>query len=54
MAVRLPLSTDEGILMTDRCALFDQRWQMIEDSVSPPQLMGRPRRNGRQMLDEIF
>ena len=40
--------------MTDRYALSDQRWHMVEDSVSPPQLMGRPRRNDRQMLDGIF
>ena len=45
MVVRLPLSTDKGVLMTERYALSDQRWQMIEDSVSLPQLMGRPRRN---------
>lgn len=40
--------------MAGRYALSDQRWQMIEDIVSPPQSIGRPRRDDRQMLDGIF
>ncbi len=40
--------------MTGRYELFDERWHMIEDIVSPPQVMGRPRRDDRQMLNGIF
>ena len=40
--------------MTGRYELSDQRWQMIEDIVSPPQTMGRPRRDDRQMLNGIL
>lgn len=40
--------------MVGRYELSDQRWQMIEDIVSPPQTMGRPRRDDRQMLNGIF
>lgn len=37
--------------MTGRYELSDQ---MIEDIVSPPQIMGRPRRDGRQMLNGVL
>lgn len=40
--------------MTGRYELSDQRWQMIEDIVSPPQTMGRPRRDDRQMLNGVL
>ena len=40
--------------MADRYELSDQRWHMIEDIVSPPQVMGRPRRDDRQMLNGIL
>ncbi|WP_422822318.1 transposase [Vreelandella nanhaiensis] len=40
--------------MTGRYELSDQRWQMIKDIVSPPQTMGRPRRNDHQMLNGIL
>ena len=40
--------------MAGRYALSDQCWQMIEDIVSPPQSIERPRRDDRQMLDGIF
>ncbi len=39
--------------MTGRYELSSQRWALIEDIVSPPQ-MGRPRRDDRQMLNGIF
>lgn len=40
--------------MVGRYELSDARWQMIEDIVSLPQPMGRPRRDDRQMLNGIF
>lgn len=40
--------------MTGRYELSSQRWALIEDIVSPPQTMGRPRRDDRQMLNGIF
>lgn len=40
--------------MTDRYEISAQRWAMIETIVSPPQRMGRPRRNDRQMLNGIL
>lgn len=40
--------------MVGRYELSDQRWQMIEDIVSPPQTLGRPRRDDRQMLNGVF
>ncbi len=40
--------------MTERYELSDERWHMIEDIVSPPQVMGRPRRDDRQVLNGIF
>lgn len=40
--------------MTGRYALSDERWKVIQDIVSPPQKMGRPCRDDRQMLDGIF
>ncbi|WP_185838706.1 transposase, partial [Pseudomonas aeruginosa] len=40
--------------MTDRYEISTQRWAMIEAIVSPPQRMGRPRRDDRQMLNGIF
>jgi len=40
--------------MAGRYELSDQRWQVIEDIVSPPQAMGRPRRDDRQMLNGIL
>jgi transposase len=40
--------------MAGRHELSDASWQMIEDIVSPPQTMGRPLRDDRQMLNWIF
>lgn len=40
--------------MTDRYEISAQRWAMIEAIVSPPQRIGRPRRDDRQMLNGIF
>jgi len=40
--------------MTGRYALSNQQWALIEDIVSPPQRMGRPRRDDRQMLNGLF
>lgn len=40
--------------MTDRYEISAQRWAMIEAIVSPPQRMGRPRRDNRQMLNGIL
>ncbi|WP_269083533.1 hypothetical protein [Pseudomonas amygdali] len=35
--------------MTDRYEISSDRWAIIEAIVSPPQRMGRPRRDDRQM-----
>ncbi|WP_122320865.1 MULTISPECIES: IS5 family transposase [Pseudomonas syringae group genomosp. 2] len=40
--------------MTDRYEISSERWAIIEAIISPPQHMGRPRRDDRQMLDGIF
>jgi transposase len=40
--------------MEGRYELSDQRWQMIKDIVSPPQIMGRPRHDDRRMLNGIL
>ncbi|KPW92168.1 ISPS1a, partial [Pseudomonas savastanoi] len=40
--------------MTGRYETSSERWSIIEAIVSPPQHMGRPRRDDRQMLDGIF
>ena len=40
--------------MKGRYELSDQRWQMIEDIVSPPQTIGRPRRHGSGLMDGRF
>ncbi|CRM46733.1 transposase [Pseudomonas sp. SJZ103] len=40
--------------MTGRYEISSERWAMIEAIVSPPQHMGRPRRDDRQMLNGIF
>ena len=40
--------------MTDRYEISAHRWAMIEAIVSPPQRMGRPRRDDRQMLNGIL
>ena len=40
--------------MSDRYEISDQRWAMIEVIISPPQRMGRPRRDDRQMLNVLF
>lgn len=40
--------------MSGRYEISAQRWAMIEAIVSPPQHMGRPRRDDRQMLNGIF
>ncbi|MEE4576208.1 IS5 family transposase [Pseudomonas alliivorans] len=40
--------------MTGRYEISSERWAMIETIVSPPQRMGRPRRDDRQMLNGIF
>lgn len=40
--------------MSDRYEISAQRWALIEPIVSPPQRMGRPRRDDRQMLNSIF
>lgn len=39
--------------MTGRYELSDAEWSLIKDIVSPPQKMGRPRRDDRQMLNGI-
>lgn len=40
--------------MVGRYEVSDNGWAQIEDIVSPPQLMGRPRRDDRQVLNGIF
>jgi transposase len=40
--------------MTGRYALSDHSRSLIKDIVSPPQQMGRPRRDDRQVLNGIF
>ncbi len=40
--------------MAGRYELSDQSWEMIKDIVSPPQPMGHPRRDDRQVLNGIF
>lgn len=40
--------------MSGRYEISAPRWAMIETIVSPPQCMGRPRRDDRQMLNGIF
>ncbi|KPY07526.1 ISPS1a [Pseudomonas syringae pv. philadelphi] len=40
--------------MADRYEISSDRWAIIEAIVSPPQRMGRPRRDDRQMLNGIF
>lgn len=40
--------------MAQRYELSDRSWGLVEDIVSPPQTMGRPRRDDRQMLNGIF
>lgn len=54
MTATLSRFTEQERVMTGRYELSDQRWQMIEDIVSPPQTMGRPRRDDRQMLNGIL
>lgn len=54
MIAMLSLLIKREIVMTGRYELSDQRWQMIEDIVSPPQTMGRPRRDDRQMLNGVL
>ena len=39
--------------MSGRYEISAQSWAMIEAIVSPPQRMGRPRRDDRQMLNGI-
>jgi transposase len=50
----LSLLIEQETAMAGRYELSDQRWQVIEDIVSPPQAMGRPRRDDRQMLNGIL
>lgn len=40
--------------MSGRYEISDQRWAMIEVIISPPQRMGRPRRDDLQMLNGLF
>ncbi|KUM38728.1 transposase [Pseudomonas sp. EpS/L25] len=40
--------------MTGRYELSNQQWALIEDIVSPPRRMGRPRHDDRQMLNGLF
>jgi transposase len=40
--------------MARRYEISDNGWGLIEDIVSPPQSMGRPRRDDRQVLNSIF
>ncbi|WP_296267041.1 IS5 family transposase [Pseudomonas sp. UBA6562] len=40
--------------MVGRYEISSERWAMIEAIVSPPQRMGRPRRDDRQMLNGSF
>lgn len=43
-------ATEQEAVMAGCYELTDQRWQMIEDIVSPPQTTGRPRRDDRQIM----
>ncbi|MBB3233100.1 transposase, partial [Halomonas stenophila] len=40
--------------MAGRYELSEHSWSLIKDIVSPPQTMGRPRRDDRQVLNGIF
>ncbi|GAB2715040.1 hypothetical protein GCM10027172_07430 [Halomonas garicola] len=40
--------------MAGRYEVSNHGWSLIEDIVSPPQRMGRPRRDDRQILNGIF
>lgn len=40
--------------MAGRYELSKQNWRLIEAMVSPPQTMGRLRRDDRQILNGIF
>lgn len=40
--------------MTGRYEISDSQWQLIEDIFSPAQSMVRPRKDDRQMLNDIF
>lgn len=40
--------------MAGRYEISDNGWALIEDIVSPPKTMGRPRRDDRQVLNGIF
>lgn len=40
--------------MTKRYELSDQRWVLVGDIGSPPQRMGRPRRDDREGLSGLF
>lgn len=40
--------------MTGRYELSNHQWASIEDIISPPQRMGRPYRNDREMLNGLL
>jgi len=40
--------------MVGRYEISDGGWALIEDIVSPPQTMGRPKRDDKKMLNGIF
>ncbi|CAM3966228.1 IS5 family transposase [Vreelandella rituensis] len=40
--------------MVGRYVISDDGWAQIEDIMSPPQTMGRPRRDDQKMLNGIF
>ena len=50
----LSLCIEQETVMAGRYELTDQRLLMIKDIVSPPQTMGRPRRDDHQMPNGIL
>lgn len=54
MIAMLSLFIEWESAMTARYELSDQHRQITGEIVSPPQTMGRPRRNNRQMLNGIL
>ena len=54
MFATLSLLMEQETVMAGRYEISDQRWHMIEEIVYPPQIMGRPRRDDRQMLNGIL
>ncbi|WP_422677898.1 transposase [Bisbaumannia pacifica] len=40
--------------MAGRCEISDDGWALIKDIVLPPKTTGHPRRDDRQVLNDIF